>query len=80
MGHDAVAHLPCQVQAIAVLFQPIHHAQALHIVFEATRTELVQCTLPRMAERRMSQIMREADCLGQILVETQCPGNGAGDL
>ena len=80
VGHDAVAHLPCQVQAPSVLFQPVHHTQALHIVLEAIRAELVQRLFTRMAKGRMPQIMGQTDGLGQILVEPQGPGNGTGDL
>ena len=80
MGHDAVAYLPRQVQAPAVLFQLVHHTQALHIVLEAIRAELVQRLFTRMAKGRMPQIMGQTDGLSQILVEPQSTGNGAGDL
>ena len=47
---------------------------------EPLRAELVQCALSRMAKGRVSQVMGQADGLGQILVEAQGTGNGAGDL
>ena len=80
MGHDAVAHLPGQVQAPAVFFQLVHHTQALHIMPEPLRAELVQCALPCVAKGRVPQVMGQTDGLGQILVEAQGAGNGAGDL
>lgn len=79
-GNDAVAHLPCQVKTLAILFQPIHHTQALHIVVEAVRAKVVQCLFACVAKGSVPQIMRKADGLGQILVQAQTPGNGAGDL
>ena len=47
---------------------------------EPLRAELVQCALSRMAKGRVPQVMGQADGLGQILVEAQGAGNGAGDL
>ena len=49
-------------------------------MLEAIRAELVQRLLTRMAKGRMPQIMGQTDGLGQILVEPQSTGNGAGDL
>ena len=80
VGNDAVAHLPCQVKALAVLFQPVYHTQALHIMVEAVRAESVQCLFACVSKGSVPQIMRKADGLGQILVQAQTPGNGAGDL
>ena len=80
VGHDAVAHLPRQVQAPAVLFQLVHHTQALHVVLEAVRAQLIQRALPGMAKRRVAQIMGKADCFGQIFVQPQGAGNGPRDL
>ena len=47
---------------------------------EPLRAELVQCALPCVAKGRVPQVMGQTDGLGQILVETQGAGNGAGDL
>ena len=80
VGHDAVAHLPRQVQAPAVLFQLVHHTQALHVVLEAVRAQLIQRALPSMAKRRVAQIMGKADRFGQIFVQPQGAGNGSGNL
>ena len=49
-------------------------------MLETIRAELVQRLLTRMAKGRMPQIMGQTDGLGQILVEPQSTGNGAGDL
>ena len=80
VGDNAVADLPGKVESFAVLFQHIHHPQALPVVGKAAGTKLVQRPFPRMTEGRMPQIMAQGDGLGQILIETQCPGNGAGNL
>ena len=47
---------------------------------EPARAEPVERSLPRVAERRMAQIVAERDGLGQVLVEPQRPGNGPGHL
>ena len=80
VGDDAVAHLPGQVEAPAVLFQPVHHPQALFIVLEAAGAQGVQRPLPCVAERGVAQVVGQGHRLGQVLVEAQGPGDGPGDL
>ena len=80
VGHNAVAHLPGQVKALPVALQIIHHAQALAVVGEPARAEPVERSLPRVAERRVAQIVAERDGLGQILIQAQRAGNRACDL
>ena len=53
---------------------------ALAVMLEAIRTELVQCALPCVAKGRVAQVMRQADGLGQVFVQAQSAGDGAGDL
>ena len=74
-----------QVQAVelgVVLLELIDHAQRLQVVFETAeiRHALVQRILPRMTERCVPKIVREADRLGQLFVELQCAGGGSGYL
>ena len=80
VGNDAVAHLPGQVEAPAVFFQEIHHPQALAVVGKATGAQTVQRALPRVAKGGMAQVVAQGDGLGQILVQPQGAGDGAGDL
>ena len=47
---------------------------------EPARAEPVERSLPRVAERRMAQIVAERDGLGQVLIQAQCAGNCACDL
>ena len=63
-----------------MLFQQIHHAQALLIVRKALRTQIVEGELPGMTEGRMSQVMPHGDGFRQILVEPQRPGDDPRDL
>ena len=42
--------------------------------------QLVEGALPGVAEGGVPQIVPQGDGLGQVLVEAQAPGNGAGDL
>ena len=39
MGQDSVPDLPGQVQAVAVIFETLHHTQALLIVAESLRQQ-----------------------------------------
>ena len=80
VGDDAVAHLPGQVEALPVLLELVHHPQALHIVLEAAGRELIQRPLSGVAEGGVAKVVGEADGLGQVLIEPQRPGDGAGDL
>ena len=42
--------------------------------------QLIQSALARMAEGGVPQVMPQGDGLGQVLVEAQGAGDGAGDL
>ena len=61
---------------------PHHRAQRLGIVAEAPVPlhRVAERGLARMAEGRVAEIMREAQCLGQILVESQRAGDHPPDL
>ena len=63
-------------------FDPHHRAQRLRIVAEApvARHRIGQRRLARMAERRVAEIMRKAQRLGQILVEPERAGDHSADL
>ena len=80
VAHQAVAHLPGEIQAGEAALQPIHHPQALLIMAETMGAQLVQRPLPCMAKGGMPQIMPQGNGFGQILVQAQRPGNGAGNL
>ena len=80
MGDDAVAHLPAQVQPFAIFFQHVHHAQALPVVGKPIGAQSVECPLPRMAEGCMAQIVPQGDGLGEVLIQAQRAGDGAGNL
>ena len=77
--HNPVPHLIGQIQALSVLFQHIHDAEALLIVLEMA-VYLCQRLLSHMTEGRMSQVMAETDGFHQVLIETERPGHGPPDL
>ena len=54
----------------------------MQVVLEAAVAAhaLVQGRFAGMAERRMAQVVRQGDGLGQVLVEAELPGDGAADL
>ena len=77
---DAVADLPGQVQALPIALEHVDDAQALLVVVEAGRAQRLEHALAGVAERRVAQIVAEGDRLGQLLVQPQHLGDGAGDL
>ena len=79
VADDAVAHLPGQVQPLAVFLQPLHHPQGLLIVGKAPGHDLVQQPLSRMSKGGVPQVVPQSDGLSKVLVQGQAPGDGAGD-
>ena len=77
---DAVAHFPREIQAAAVVLEHVHDAQALLVVVEPARHELVEHALAGVAERRVPEVVAERDRLGQLLVQVQHFRDGARDL
>ena len=76
---------PAEVQPVEVRIgglQPGHDADGVRIVVEPARVGQrgAQRVLARMTERRMAKVVREAQRLGQILVEAECAGDGAANL
>ena len=80
MLRDAVAHLPRQVQAAAVVLEHIDDAEALFVVIEAAGHELVDHAFAGVAERRVPEVVAEGDGFGQLLVQPQHLRDRAGDL
>ena len=80
---DPVAGLDREVQAAPVALEELDDAQRLLVVAEAAaealRKHLVERLLARVAERGVAEVVPERDRLGQILVQPQGPGDGAGD-
>ena len=70
---DPVPHLVREVEAVAVALESVDDAQGVDVVLEAPATAVPQCGVERLlagvAERGVSEVMPEADRLGQILVE-----------
>ena len=80
---DAVAHLPGEVEAPAVVLQHLHHPDALLVVLEAPAPSSSSISshdlLAGVAEGRVAQVVAERDGLGEVLVQPQRPGDGPGD-
>jgi hypothetical protein len=53
------------------LFQLIHHPQALLRMTKTPGHDFVQHRFTRMAERRVPEVMAEADSLSQILIKEE---------
>ena len=77
---DAVPYLPGEVESLAVVFQLLHHPQALLVVVEGGRCQSLQGILSHVSEGGMPQVVAQGHRLGEVLVEVQGPGDGAGYL
>src|SRR3954463_165801 len=64
------------------MLQRRHDPQRLGIVVETAMDPqaAVQRALAGVAERRMAEVMRQRQRLGEVLVEAEPPGQRAGDL
>ena len=80
MVRNAVPHFPGEVQPLPIVLEHVDNAQALLVVVESARDQLVEHALAGVAERCVPQIMAKRDCLGQLLVKLQHLGNGPGNL
>ena len=85
MLDQALERLPGEIEPVECRVTPLeagHDPQRLGIVIEAAigRHQPVELLLPGMPERRVAEIVRQGDRLGQILVEPKRPGDRAGDL
>ena len=75
MIQDTVPDFPCQIQSPASFFQLLHNSDTLFLMGKTFTENLIQCPLPGMTERRMSQIMSKCDGLCQIFIQPQRTGN-----
>ena len=75
MAVNAVSDLPCEIQTFTLFFNDFNHSDALLIVTETAVANAVKCTLTRMAERGMSEVMAERNSFRQCLVKSETNGN-----
>ena len=80
MQVDALAHGVGQVEAAAIVLEHLDDAARLLVVAEVVGENAGEGRLAGVAERRVADVVPQADRLGQILVEAQGAGNCAGDL
>ena len=78
--HDAVAHLPREVEPGTVVLEVLDDAQRLLVVAERPPEEGRERLLAEVAEGRVAQVVAERDGLGEVLVEAQGARARAGDL
>lgn len=69
-------HFPAEIEPLAVdigPFEPRQHTNRVRIMVKPAliHHRSLQRIFARMAERRMADIMRKAQCFGQILVEAK---------
>ena len=82
---QAFERFPAQVEAVEAgiwRFEPGHDADGVGVVVEAAGIGQrgVERIFAGMAERRVAEVVGEAECLGQVLVEAEGAGDGAADL
>ena len=85
MLDQAFQRLPGQIEAVEIgvaALQLGDDAQRLRVVVEAAEAAeaCVERALAGMAERRMAEIVRQRQRLGEVLVEPERAGERAGDL
>src|ERR1700722_8604220 len=82
---EAFERLPSEVEAVEMrvaALQPGHEAQGLRIMVETSVIShaIVERILPRMAEGRMAEVMRQCEGFGEVLIEPQGSCERTGDL
>jgi hypothetical protein len=89
MFQDALPGLEGQVEAVKVgiaLLQSIYHTQTLQVVLKATPAVrrlpecLIEGVLASMSERRVAKVMRQANGLGEFLVQAKTTSDRSCDL
>ena len=84
--HDPFPHRERQVQPAKLqmpILEMLHDAQRVQIVIEAQPMpleRLIEGPFPGMPKRRMPDVMRQRQRLGQVLVQAQRPRDGARNL
>ena len=72
-----------RLRPAAVALEHLDHPQRVHVVLEAAAAALAQGRVERLlagvAEGRVAEVVAEPDRLGQVLVEAERAGDGAGD-
>ena len=80
---DPVANLGRQVEPAPVALEHLHHTQRVLVVPEVPAESLLQQRVERllagMSERRVPEVVTEADRLDEILVQPQRAGDPARD-
>jgi hypothetical protein len=78
---DAVADLFGEVEPASVPLEDVDDAKGLLVVAEAASEQLAQhvieCLLAGVSERRMTEIVPEGNCLGEVLVQPESTRNGS---
>ncbi len=85
MLDEPLQRFPRQVEPVEggiTLFELGDDAQRLGIMIEAAvrQHQRVEHVFAGMAEGRVAEVMRERQRLGEVVIEAERPGDGAGDL
>ena len=77
---DALPHLPCEVQSVALFLQLFDDAQALMVVPETSGVQRCDFALADVTERSMSKVVPQRNSLGEVFVEVEGARDGSGYL
>jgi hypothetical protein len=83
---DALANAEGEIEAAVggvALLEVLDDTQGVEVVVEAAAVALealVQCALAGVAEGRVADVVNEGESLGEVFVEAELAGAGAGDL
>ena len=80
MALYAVYYRMGKIQTLAVLFEDFRYANALQIMLEPVRTNVIEHLFAAVSERGVPEIVSECDSLGQIFVEPHAASYGSRDL
>ena len=78
--HDPVAHLPREVQPLAVVLEVVDDPERLLRVAERPAEERRERLLPQVPERRVPEVVPEGDRLREVLVQPERPRRRPRDL
>src|SRR5262245_24254067 len=83
--HQSLKRFPSEIESVkfdVAMFKACHQSQRLSVVVEAAK--LLHAPIERcftgMAERRMTEVVRQRQRLSQVLVQSQNAGHRTGDL
>ena len=80
VAEDAVTRLEHEVEALAVILEVFDDAERLFVVAEAVGEQQAERCFAGVTEGGVAEVVAHGDGLGEVFVEAERAGDGAGDL